>query len=49
MEHIDKAGLHNWAYTCTLDLEKKKKKKIGLLRPNKSHNMESGVRAPDEI
>lgn len=46
MEHMDEAGSHNWAYTGTHLIQKEKE---GLLRLNKSHNMESGVKAPDEI
>ena len=58
MEHIDWGRFAQpGSHMHTFDLAKKKKKKRKkkreererVLRPNKSHNMESGVRAPDEI
>lgn len=53
MEHIDWGRFAQpGSHMHTFDLKKKKKegeREKKVLRPNKSHNMESGVRAPDEI
>lgn len=54
MEHIDwgrfaQPGSHMHTFDLKKKNERGREREKKVLRPNKSHNMESGVRAPDEI